>query len=163
MTFGFGEKRCRKNLPLGDIYSTMSEDWQSVDDAIQRYGLPPAVEHRTAILAELEAEIAKEADEEGDQFLMRLLCAQLFCIGNVEDSLAVWAAKSCNFDTHCGIDVQLACGAGLDETKTFLAGQSSELAADALTYISECQETGDFDNFSREYWVNEHRRFYDVT
>ena len=141
----------------------MSDDWQSVDDAISRFGLPPAPEHRASILAELDAEIAKEADEEGDQFLMRLLCAQLFCIGNVEDSLAVWNAKTCNFDTHCGIDVQLACGAGVDETKAYLSSQTSDLAADALQYISECQDTGDFDGFSREYWINEHRRFYGVT
>src|SRR2546427_1577937 len=35
---------------------------------------------------------------------MRLSSLQ---VGHVEDSLIIWRAKATNFDTHCGVDVQL--------------------------------------------------------
>ena len=94
-----------------------SDGWEGVDAALCRFGLPAKRVDRPAITAALEEQIRLEADEVGDQFLMRLLCAQLFSLGAVEDSLLIWRAKRCNFDTHCGIDVQFLCGAGLERTK----------------------------------------------
>ena len=108
----------------------MIDDWEGVNAALARFGLPARPEDRDAIIAALDEQVRLEADEEGDQFLMRLLCVQLFSLGQVEDSLRVWRAKLCNFDTHCGIDVQFVCGAGLEPTKAYLRHVGGDDALD---------------------------------
>ena len=60
----------------------------------------------------------------------------------------------------CYLDVQLLCGAGLDETKEFLSAQPSELAKTALTYIEECELTGDFDNWSPSKQMEYYRSYF---
>ncbi len=138
----------------------MDDGWEGVDAALARFGLPARPEDRDAILAALDEQIEREADEEGDQFLMRLLCAQLFSLGRVEDSLRVWRAKSCNFDTHCGIDVQFVCGAGLEPTKAYLQRIGTDDALDALGYLARCAAGGDFEAFSPEQVLKQARAFY---
>jgi hypothetical protein len=127
---------------------------------LHRFGLPADPQHREQIRTLLSEEIEKEAEEEGDQFLMRLLCAQLFSIGKVEDAEIVWLAKSCNFDTMLGIDVQMLCGAGLQETKALFGSIDSDEAKEALTYIEECEKSGDFDRFPIEQALTAYRHFY---
>jgi len=137
----------------------MDDDgWNGVNAALGRFGLPAKPADRQAIITALEEQIRLESDEVGDQFLMRLLCAQLFSLGMVEDSLLVWQAKSCNFDTHCGIDVQFLCGAGLEPTKEFLRRGGSDDALDALDYIAKCES--DFAGFSVEGVLQQAREFY---
>ena len=63
----------------------MGDGCEVVDAGLARFGLPPRPEDRDAIIAALDEQMALEVDEEGDQFLMRLLCAQLFSLGRVED------------------------------------------------------------------------------
>ena len=138
----------------------MGDGWEGVDAALARFGLPARPEDRDAIITALNEQMALEADEVGDQFLMRLLCAQLFSLGRVEDSLRVWRAKSCNFDTHCGIDVQFVCGAGLEPTKAYLRAVGGDDASDALDYLAKCEAGGDFDGFSPELVVQQARAFY---
>lgn len=120
----------------------------SVEAALSKFGLPSKLVNHAAIVAELEDQIGLEDDEVGDQFLMRLLSAQLFSIGLVEDSILIWRAKSCNFDTGLGIDVQFLCGAGLENTKEYLYHDGSDLALEALHYINECES--DFLKFNIE-------------
>ena len=134
----------------------------SVDDALLRFGLPASQAHRDEIRKMLDAEIQKEADDEGDQLLMHLLCAQLFTIGKIEDAEIIWQAKSCNFDTMIGIDVQLVCGAGLEETKAFFHTINSAEAQDALEYLQKCEASGDFERFPVERGLEVYRRFYGV-
>ena len=129
------------------------------DDAIQRFGLPARPEHRHDILRLLSEEFAREKQEEGDQELLRAFCAQLFSLGLVEDSLPIWSAKNCNFDTMCGIDVQFLCGAGLASTREFLAGSSAPAASEALGYLTHCEQTGDFAEFTPAKWLA-HARYY---
>jgi hypothetical protein len=143
----------------------MTDDWEddgeeAVDAALARFGLPAKLADRSEIIAGLEEEITR--DEECDETLMRLLCAQLFSLGVAEDSLLIWRAKSLNFDTFCGIDVQLLCGAGLEQTKAFLADAGTEDAAKALEYLGEAEESGDFDGFDLEKALAEHRSYYDA-
>jgi hypothetical protein len=140
----------------------INDGWEGVEAALIRFGLPAKPTDRPAIIAALGEQIRLEADEAGDQFLMRLLCAQLFSLGLAEDSLVVWRAKSCNFDTHCGIDVALLCGAGLEETKAFLAAASTEEATAARAYIQHCEDCGNFKGFTIAGEQTEHRRFYRV-
>lgn len=139
----------------------MADDgWEGVEAALSRFGLPTSSADRPAIIAALEDQIRLEADEVGDQFLMRLLCSQLFSLGVVQDALLVWRAKSCNFDTHCGIDVQFLCGAGLEQTKEFLQRDASDDALAALDYIAKCES--DFAGFSVERVLQQAREFYRV-
>jgi hypothetical protein len=104
------------------------------DESLRRYGLGPSGRELAAVRALLEAEAGRErrAQGDGDTELMKLCCVQLFNAGEVGDALAIWGAKTASFDAACSIDVQLLCGAGLDETKAFLSGQRSEQARAAL-------------------------------
>jgi hypothetical protein len=129
------------------------------DEAIQQFGLPAQLEHREAIVRLLAQEVERELQETGNHESLRTFCAQLFSIGRVEDSLPIWSAKSCNFDTMCGLDVQFLCGAGLENTKEFLTASSAPTAADALKYLIECERTGDFTEFTPAKWLS-HARFY---
>jgi len=46
-------------------------------------------------------------------------CWLLFKFGDVEDSVAIYEAKMCNFDAGCYIDSVFLVGAGLPETTAF--------------------------------------------
>jgi len=80
-------------------------------------------------------------------------CVLLFKSGNLDDALLIWDAKESGFDAHCSIDVQLLCGQGLEETKQHLTNLKSPEAEEALEYIIECEETGDFEGFSPDKWA----------
>lgn len=130
------------------------------DDAIKQFGLPSSPAHRAAIRSAFEAELIKEAAEEGDHELIKCLSAQLFSIGNVEDSLLIWQAKSDSFDLMCGLDVQFLCGAGVEATKNFLREVDTEPSTEALKYLDECIEAGDFDDWSPQKWISYYRFYY---
>jgi hypothetical protein len=130
------------------------------DDAIRQFGLPSSGEHREAILSALEAELQLESNEEGDHDLIKCLVAQLLSIGNVEDSLIIWRAKSTNFDLGCGLDVQFLCGAGIEETRRYLAQTETDESRDALKYLDECVESGDFDSWTPAKWVDYYRYYF---
>ncbi|MCK9900532.1 hypothetical protein CC117_10995 [Parafrankia colletiae] len=68
--------------------------------------------------------------------------------------------KTASFDAFCSIDVQLLCGAGLEETRTRLAAQQNEIATDAVDYLAECQAAGDFSDFSVETWSGACHDYY---
>ncbi|MEU5945953.1 hypothetical protein ABZ793_10370 [Micromonospora sp. NPDC047465] len=110
----------------------------------RRHGLHPA---DLGPVRELLAELGEQGWE-ADTLLMRLCCVQLFNAGHLDDVLRIWDAKESSFDAHCSIDVQLLCGAGLAETKAYLAAHPSLEAADALEWLLGCEETGDFEGFS---------------
>ncbi|AMV30459.1 hypothetical protein VT84_39060 [Gemmata sp. SH-PL17] len=136
------------------------DSWRGVEAALHRFGLPASIADRPTIGAALDEQIRLEVNEIGDQFLMRLLCAQLFSLGIVEDVLLIWRAKQCNFDTHCGIDVALLCGAGLEVTKQFLEAVKTDEASEALEYIRHCESCGNFAEFTVAGELAELRRFY---
>lgn len=71
--------------------------------------------------------------------------------GQVEDSLKVWEAKRIDFDTYCGVDIQLVPFAGVDQTIAYLQTQSGSDAKDALEYVSSCAKSGDFDDLEKYY------------
>src|SRR5690242_4762250 len=52
--------------------------------------------------------------------------------GKVEDTLKVWEAKRVDFDTYCGIDIQLVPFDGVDNTIAFLQTQTDDEAKEAL-------------------------------
>ena len=79
----------------------------------------------------------------------RLCGLMLFKLGNVEDSFLLWQIKELDFDTFCGLDIQLLVGAGVDKTIGYLKNLAEESALRAVDYIQKCRITGDFDNLGR--------------
>lgn len=69
----------------------------------------------------------------------------------IEDSLLIWKAKNIDFDTYCGIDVQLKVFAGIDKTINYLYSLNTEESLKAASYLEECNETGDFDDIENYY------------
>ena len=130
--------------------------------ALQRFGLPTLPIHREEIRYLLTEEIERGRRGEQGEEMLRTLCVQLFSLEAVEDSLLIWDAKECNFDSHCGLDVQFLCGAGLQPTKEFLAVSTLPTAAEALGYLCRCEEGGDFEGFSPPVWISEYRRYYNL-
>ncbi|RYD61341.1 MAG: hypothetical protein EOP83_17260 [Verrucomicrobiaceae bacterium] len=130
------------------------------DDAIERFGLPAAKEDRLEVISLLDGELAKLPAGEADESLIKCLAAQLFSIGEVEDSLRIWQAKSASFDLMCGLKVQFLCDAGIEQTREYLAGHASEGAKEALKYLDECIAADDFAGWSPEQWLERTRRYY---
>ena len=71
--------------------------------------------------------------------------------GQVEDSLKIWEAKRVDFDTYCGVDIQLVPFAGVDETVSFLQTQNDDEAKEALKYVLACSNAGNFDDLEEYY------------
>ncbi|MBB6129537.1 hypothetical protein [Mucilaginibacter lappiensis] len=82
---------------------------------------------------------------------LMLACYILGLHGQIEDCLKIWEAKSIDFDTHCGLDIQLVMFGGVNETINFLAAQTTDPAQEALKYIKRCSACGDFDGLA-EYF-----------
>ena len=85
----------------------------------------------------------------GDSIMLG--CYLLGLHKNVEDSLRIWNAKTTDFDTFSYVDIQLIPFVGLDLTINYLRSLKSKEAEDALKYIIECKESGDFDEFDSYY------------
>jgi hypothetical protein len=134
----------------------------NVDEALERFGLTPDDQSLKTIKEMLIEETRKESQCQGlgDTELMKLCSIQLFSKGFVEDSLLIWQAKTASMDADCSIDIQLLCGAGLDETKAFLANIHSSSAISALNRIRLCEENGDFEGFSVRDYLDFYRSYY---
>lgn len=134
-------------------------------EIFQKYGVPATSENREAIRQLLTGEIARATENEEareDAERLRLLCVQLFSLGNIEDCLLIWQAKTLSFDTFCGLDVQFLCGAGLEETKAFLQISPDPRAPDALEYLQECEEGGDFRDWTPQAWLANYQNYFGV-
>jgi hypothetical protein len=95
----------------------------------------------------IKLDITSRRDEtSGMSDELRLSALLLYKIGNVEDAPLLWEAKTVNFDTFCGLDIQLLVGAGVDETLAYLNGLGDEESLKASEYIEDCRGTGDFDH-----------------
>jgi hypothetical protein len=130
-------------------------------ECLARYGLVPDDDALPAVRLLLAEEAASEREgrlREDD--LALLCCVQLFSRGLLEDVLRIWDAKRAGMDLGSYLGVQLLCGAGLSETKQFLAGQPSPQAAEALAYISECEGAGDFEGFSPDEHLEYYGRYF---
>ena len=133
----------------------------TADESVKLFGLTPSDEDLSAIrdLLTKEAE-AERLGSEREEDLALLCCVQLFSRGLPEDSLRIWDAKTAGFDLGCYLDVQLLCGAGIEETKTYLAAQPGEIASSALERIREGEEAGEFDAFSPEAYLEYYRGYF---
>lgn len=109
--------------------------------------------NRGFALTLLENLIVKRKDQNFGIGIEELMLAS-YILGfhmHVEDSLKIWEAKEIDFDTHCGMDIQLIPFAGVEETLEFLANSNSQLASDAYDYVKGCEEGGDFDELGNYF------------
>jgi hypothetical protein len=127
----------------------------TVEESLKTFGIQVSKNNLDEIRALLIRETALETlgQGDGDTELMKLCAVQLFGAGCLEDVLPIWEAKRASMDAFCALDVQFLCGAGLAETKAFLATSNDPQAASALTYLQECEESGDFRRFSVSKWL----------
>jgi hypothetical protein len=130
------------------------------DDALQQFGLPASAGHRGEIRRLLAEEIERERRGESGEEVLRTLCVQLFSLGIPEDALLIWDARRSSFDAGCGLDVQFLCGAGLAVTKEFLSRSRAPSAPAVLEYLTECEESGDFTDWTPEASVSQYRSYY---
>ncbi|MEU3282417.1 hypothetical protein [Streptomyces antibioticus] len=131
------------------------------DESIRRCGLRPVGTGLDGIRELLKGHTERErrSQGEGDTELMKLCCVQLFNAGAIEDVLLIWDAKTASMDAACAIDVQLLCGRGLTETKTYLSALGTPEAEAARQRLLECEEAGDFEDFDVEgysAWYADH-------
>jgi hypothetical protein len=72
-----------------------------------------------------------------------------------EDCLKIWEAKQADFDTYCGLDIQLMAFNGVEQTLDFLKTQNTETSLKAYEYMSMCRDVHDFElieqHFSKEH------------
>ncbi|MFI7602537.1 hypothetical protein [Actinoplanes sp. NPDC049681] len=121
------------------------------DEILARYGLHPQGTDLDEIRGALVAQTARQGWEDGpDPSVMLVHCVQLYNAGSLGDVRTVWRAKIRTMDTNGTIDVHLLCGAGLAETKAYLADQGDEEARQILDYLLECEAAGDFSAFDVE-------------
>jgi hypothetical protein len=135
------------------------------DESLRRYGLRPTGEDLDEVreLLKTQTALERQSHGDGDTDLMKLCCVQLFHAGDLRDVLLIWQAKSSSWDALHSIDVQLLCGAGLDQTKAYLADEGSESTAAALDYLLECEAAGDFTDFSVERQSDWYSSYYLAT
>ena len=108
---------------------------------------------RTFALALLDTFIELRKDPKNEVSIDDLMLAS-FILGmhkQVEDSLKIWEAKRVDFDTYCGVDIQLVPFAGVDKTVSFLQTQNDDEAKEALKYVLACSKAGDFDDLEEYY------------
>ena len=119
--------------------------------------------NRLFSIALLNKIIAKRKDSDteiGSSDNIMFACYLVGLCGQLEDSLLIWQAKKADFDTYCGVDIQLVVFAGVSKTVLYLKSLGTEESTEAVTYLQECWEAGDFDEienyFSEEeepYWL----------
>jgi hypothetical protein len=122
------------------------------DEALGRFGLHPSGVDVDEVRDLLRAAILHERQAQGggDTELMKLFCVQLFNVGDLDDVLLIWSAKTASWDADCSIDVQLLCGAGLDATIVHLAQRPEPQASTAHQRLLDCRAVGDFHEFTVE-------------
>ncbi|MBD0380177.1 hypothetical protein [Paenibacillus sedimenti] len=130
------------------------------DELLEKYGLVPETEYLEVIRKLLIDEIENNNSEDNEY--LKTLCIKLFSLGNVEDTYLIWRAKNKNFDTGCYIDIQLLCGAGIEETKKYLSNDLSNDAFDELSYIENGVISGDFNDFSRAKIIKFYKEYYGI-
>jgi hypothetical protein len=130
------------------------------NEALQKFGLPASPHFREEIRRLLAEEVERKRRGESGDEMLRTLCLQLFSLAVAEDALLVWDAKQSSFDAGCGLDVQFLCGAGLAATKEYLAKSSTQSASAALKYLTECEQTGDFMDWTPQKTITDYRRYY---
>lgn len=131
-------------------------------EALKKFGLPASPRFRDELRALLTKETECERRGGSAEEMLRVLSVQLMSLGFVEDCLIIWEAKQSSFDASGIVDTQFLCGAGLPQTKEYLAQSRLRYAADALAYLIKCEESGDFSKWTPQTSLDAYRQYYGV-
>ena len=133
------------------------------EECLRRFGVNPAPEQLEEIRAVLDAETQRERQGQGggDTQVMRLCCFLLFRAGLLEDVPRIWRAKTSSMDADASIDLQLLCGAGLEETKRYLRELGSDEAEAASRRLLTNEVSGELDGFSANEYAASQEAYYD--
>lgn len=109
--------------------------------------------HRDFSIGLLSALIYLRKTQESDIGIEDIMfgCLLVTIHRQIEDCLLLWKAKNTDFDTFCGLDIQLIPFMGVPATVTYLQTSHDPDATKALEYILECNENGDFDELDNYY------------
>ena len=90
----------------------------------------------------LEQEMRACIHEGGGEYFENLYWAGflLSLVADVEDVHLLWRAKTLDFDTWSGFDVQFLVGAGVSRTLSYLHSLREEWAAAARVHLEQCQQ-----------------------
>lgn len=91
-------------------------------------------------------ELRKNPGKEISTDDLKLACYLLGLHQQTADCLLIWEAKRGDFDTFCGIDIQLMAFAGVEQVISYLQTIDSADAKEALQHVVACSDAGDFDN-----------------
>ncbi len=110
-------------------------------------------QNRPFVLALLNRFIELRKSPEGEVYIedLMLVCLLLGMHRQIEDCLKIWEAKDTDFDTYCGVDIQLVPFMGVEQTIEYLNTQRSKEAEDALKYVRGCEKAGDFKELEEYY------------
>lgn len=131
-----------KNSLVPDLLYAL-EEGAFRKDLVNHFRRQPERAFARALVNNLVAQRRGDSDHGLHETLL-LACYLLGLARQVEDCLVIWEAKTTDFDTFCGLDVQLVVFAGADDTIAYLETQGSDEAREALEYIVKCNEAGDF-------------------
>lgn len=94
----------------------------------------------------LEQEMFARVHDGGDEFFENLSWAGflLSLVAHEEDVRLLWRAKTLDYDTWCGFDVQFLVGTGVSRTLAYLQSLREEWASATWAYLEQCQQAGDF-------------------
>jgi hypothetical protein len=90
---------------------------------------------------------------------LMLACYILGMHQQTEDCLKIWEAKQADFDTYCGLDIQLMVFNGVEQTLDFLKMQNTETSLKAYEYVLMCNNAGDFNNLE-DYFSSQNLPYY---
>lgn len=69
----------------------------------------------------------------------------------VKDCLLIWKEKNTDFDTYCGVDIQLVPFMGVSATIAYPKASDDPEVVKALEYISECNDGDEFEDLESYY------------
>jgi hypothetical protein len=136
----------------------------NADESLRQFGLVPSDD----ALPRIRALLAGEADAERhgrprQEDLALLCCVQLFSRGLPEDVLRIWDAKQSGFHLEATWISSFCVGGGHEATRLYLASQTGDAAASALKKLDECEQAGQFADFSPQVHLEHYRNYFGVT
>lgn len=104
------------------------------------------------LLLDAEREAHEDADFQGLYETLKLAAWLVARLRDPADVFRMWAAKSANFDTHCGFDGQHLICAGIARTLVYLRESDDPRRDDILEYLTDATGECVFTEDELAYW-----------
>jgi hypothetical protein len=150
------EKCFESNNVSNELIKTTEEDIQ-FRKVLHSYFIQHKNRDFALLLLDKFIEIRKKSSLSAESLM--LACYIVGMHQQTEDCLKIWEAKYTDFDTYCGLDIQLMAFNGVEQPLDFLKMQNTETSLKAYEYMSMCRDAHDFDNLER-YFSSENLPYY---